>query len=219
MVPEFMYRIPISYIFWPVIVIIYSLLFLFWAMIWRRHYIDVEALSFPMAEMAYFFIAEGTTLESKEKPRLIRNKMLWVGFLIGIIVMLPQFIPDISMKLDICGHQWDPLYTYYDLTKEFTFLPNSKAYFHVQPMYIGLMFLFPLDVTFTMWVWYIAWAWFGMAILTWAGIIPDMHGTASQWFLMYRDANPDIAGKSFFWEGPLLGLGIAALILGRRSIA
>jgi hypothetical protein len=123
----------------------------------RRQWQDHERLPYPIAEVTWTFMAEPE--KGSRFAAIFRNKAFWAGLAIaGLIISwrgLYQygFVPvDFQLSLDLyttedapfAGHPWDQTYA-----PKFLFTPT--IYFSI----IGLTFFLALDVSFSLWFFFI----------------------------------------------------------------
>jgi len=137
-------------------IIPYYLFFAFMATLWRRQWLEIEALPFPHATAASHLI---DSVYEEEKPRFLSNKFLWLGVLIGFIAIFPYWgwmIPGLGIA--------EPEY-YCGLGIDFTGLvlvPLANLNFNFEAFLIGAAFLVPTKTLFSYiitcigvyWVWW-----------------------------------------------------------------
>lgn len=109
----------------------------------RRHWMDLEKLSFPTVYLP---------LEMARDKSFFRNRMLWLGFLIPFVIQtmnglnyLYPSVPKLNLKLQ-------------DMSQYFTTAPwNGMSWTPVAfyPFAIGMAFFLPLDLSFSCWFFYI----------------------------------------------------------------
>ncbi len=110
----------------------------------RKQWIEHEKLSYPIILLPY---------EMSKGKSFYRNKLLWLGFAIGLgldllngLNFLFPFVPGIPIRYDIGG-----LFT----EKPFNAIGSTPL--HLNPYAIGLGFLMPLDLSFSCWMFYLFW--------------------------------------------------------------
>jgi hypothetical protein len=143
----------------------YYLMFAFFATLWRRQWIDIEALPFPHAtaaarliDMAYERVDGGT--------RLFQNVWLWLGLLIGFLAIYPYWawtLPGLGLT---------PPVNYGSLGIDLTpyvILPVSPFNFNVEAFWIGAAFLVPIKTLFSYIVTCIAFYWIWWNMMSWLG--------------------------------------------------
>jgi hypothetical protein len=114
--------------------------------LFRRRWADDEKLPFPMT-IVPLQIAE-------ERHGLSRNKVMWAGFaLVGIFEMLATlhgFFPAVPV-----------IPFYFDIGPWIDQYPPWNAYrwkgIHFWPIFIGLSYLMPLDLSFSLWFFNLVW--------------------------------------------------------------
>jgi len=112
----------------------------------RKQWVEHERLLFPLVELPAE-MAEGSD-DPSPKPRFMRNRMFWIGFLVPLGLVLwnaihyfSPFVPQIP----IGGWGIDKMYRI-QIARDFpSFLVN------VYPPIIGFAFLMNLDILFSFW--------------------------------------------------------------------
>ncbi|MBS7642115.1 hypothetical protein KEJ40_03000, partial [Candidatus Bathyarchaeota archaeon] len=161
----------------------YYLMFAFFATLWRRQWIDIEALPFPHAtaaakliDMAYEKVDGGT--------RLFQNVWLWLGLLIGFLSIYRYWawtLPGLGLT--------PPPYAAggtnmgFDLT-QYVIIPLAPICFNFDTFWIGASFLAPVKTLFSYivtaivfhWVWWPMMSWLGYWEPQGAGNITALHG-------------------------------------------
>jgi len=131
--------------FYSIFAIAYYLTFYFWAAFFRRTWIDIESVPFPMATGAARLIEMASTGSSSSTkvtgvPMFLKNKYLWTGFglmfLLEFQYWLPYFTPLLPKK------PATPI-TWFDLTPIVTAgpLPWSSVCFALDPTYVPFLYL------------------------------------------------------------------------------
>ncbi|MBS7634091.1 hypothetical protein KEJ34_01115 [Candidatus Bathyarchaeota archaeon] len=69
----------------------YYLMYMFFATLWRREWVDVEVLPFPQATAASKLV-DMTFEKVNGSVQIFRNIWLWLGVLIGLVAMYPYWI-------------------------------------------------------------------------------------------------------------------------------
>jgi len=133
---------------WVGFIVVLILVMLCISIIVRKQWIDNEKLAYPIVQLPHEII------RSDGANSIFKNKLLWAGIgLAGGIDLLNGFhhlypvIPDIPVKLHSIGHL-------------FAQKPwNAMGSLHVSfyPFAIGLAFLMPLDLAFSMWFFHLFW--------------------------------------------------------------
>jgi len=165
----------------------FYLSYAFFASLWRRQWVDVEALPFPYATAASRLIDMAYRgREAGSKPLLPRNKYLWLGVLIGFLAILPLWGPAIPslglsklMYPDMIG---------VDLTP-YVIIPNAPLNFHFEAFFIGAAFLVPIRTLFSYivtqlivsYIWPPLMAYLGIWESHSAGAYGTTHGLVSLW--------------------------------------
>lgn len=124
--------------------IIFALFFVFHCMsvLLRKPWTEQEKLSFPIIQLPLEMTSEG----------FFKNRLLWLGFAIagsmdlmnGLHAFFPQ-VPYLHLKLTEVGR--------YFTEKPFNAIGGTLISFY--PFIIGLTFFVPLDLSFSMWFFYL----------------------------------------------------------------
>jgi len=77
-----------AYFFWPLMGIFWSLTSIFFALLWRRQFVEVEHLSFPFTTISLTLIEQATT-KGSEKASLLKKRSLFLALLLGLLYGLP----------------------------------------------------------------------------------------------------------------------------------
>jgi hypothetical protein len=162
----------------------YYLMFAFFATLWRRQWIDIEALPFPHAtaaakliDMAYEKVDGGT--------RLFQNVWLWLGLLIGFLAIYPYWawtLPGLGLTIAM---QY-PGSLGIDLTP-YVIVPCAPLSFNFEAFWIGAAFLVPIKTLFSYILTSILFFWVWWPIMSWLGYWePHSAGTSG---LGYQHSN------------------------------
>jgi len=165
----------------------YYLMYAVMATLWRRQWIDIEALPFPHAMAASRLV--DMTYE-KEEPRFLSNKFLWLGVLIGFLAIFQYWawtIPGLGMARIVqygsIGYDFTPL----------VLIPLANLNFNFEAFWIGAAFLVPAKTLFSYivacvgvyWIWWPAMAYMGLWEAQAAGATGAGHGMITG---IWRDA-------------------------------
>ncbi|MEM3046984.1 MAG: DUF6785 family protein [Candidatus Bathyarchaeia archaeon] len=202
------------------------------AMIMRRRFVEVERMTFPVAQayqqlVAFWQKGEAVEVSSGEKPRYSRTKMTLVGLIIGIITVLPWILrlsfawfPSLYgwEALPWAGHAGLLLLEYAIPALHYA-LPMATLEMSLNPIVVGMGLLLSLDVLFSSWV---SWLIFGVLVpvsLANAGYYPSpgpWGQGARYWIYGHTGVYEAVA---FFDIGLVFfGLSIWPLIFGWRYI-
>ena len=144
---------PVPWQFWLVPVLCWSVFILvFWVCmlclvyIVRQRWVEAERLSFPIIALPL----EATGTGEGGRP-FFRNPVMWAGFglaalynLVNIAHVLSPAVPFLDKHLDLTPHLVNAPYK--------SLAPISLEF---QPELIGFGFLVPLDISFSMWFFYL----------------------------------------------------------------
>ncbi|MBS7641772.1 OPT/YSL family transporter [Candidatus Bathyarchaeota archaeon] len=162
----------------------YYLMFAFFATLWRRQWIDIEALPFPHAtaaakliDMAYEKVDGGT--------RLFQNVWLWLGLLIGFLAIYPYWawtLPGLGLTVSMMY----PGSLGIDLTP-YVIVPCAPMSFNFEAFWIGAAFLVPVKTLFSYIVTSVVFFWVWWPMMSWLGYWePQSAGTSG---LGYQHSN------------------------------
>jgi len=115
-------------------------MFIFGASLFRRQWIDIERLPYPMTEPMSRALTDATTSDSPQGhiTRLLKNKLLWLGTLAGVLLGWMHWLPFFIKGLGKVKY-------FYDATP-LAILPYTPLNFIVEAWAIGLCYFVPLDV-------------------------------------------------------------------------
>jgi len=197
-------------IFWIFFTGVTYSFFAFIGALTRKVFVDIEDLPFPGEVPPAQFIIDSTAPEVYEKggTPLWKNKLLWLGFLVGFFGMIGLWLHYVypASTLEVSR-------TFIDLTP-MALIPWSALVFSLEPWAIGLALLVPLSGLSSMLVWGVILAVILPVIAVAAGWYPPFPtGTyantlAWQGFLM-PGANPE--GWLPYGVQPILWGGLIAL--------
>ena len=213
---------------WVGFIVVLILVMLCISIIVRKQWIDNEKLAYPIVQLPHEII------RSDGADSIFKNKLLWaVICLAGCIDLLNGFhhlypvIPNIPVKLHSIGHL-------------FAQKPwNAMGSLHVSfyPFAIGLAFLMPLDLAFSMWFFHLFWKGqrvFG-SIMGWQSasafpyptqqlggvcigllVFALWAGRSYFWGLIKRISTKNISGEN----DPMVRMAFVGLVLGidRKSV-
>ncbi|MDQ1328136.1 MAG: hypothetical protein QG641_1421 [Candidatus Poribacteria bacterium] len=133
-------------LFWTGFIFVFVFLMICINVIVRKQWVDQEKLAYPIIQVPYELIGQSSSL--------LRNKLLWIGFAVaasldimnGLHSLIPA-VPYIHLKLT-------------DMGRYFTSKPwNAIGWLPISfyPFVIGLAFFIPLDLSFSLWFFYLFW--------------------------------------------------------------
>lgn len=132
--------------FWASFLIVMYFCLMCISIILRRQWMDIERLSFPVAQVPMGLI--------EPSRRVFKSKIFWYGFggatLLSLLNGLHRLYPIVP----------GPTYGKYDLTQFFTERPwnaMDAVYIEFLPFIIGLAFFIPVTLSFSIWFFY--WFW------------------------------------------------------------
>ncbi len=114
--------------------------------VFRKRWVEQERLAYPMIQLPYEMIDRTSSF--------FRSKLMWIGF--GIIVVLDTIngihtiwpvVPGLSLKLVNINQ--------YITAKPWSAIGDISIVFY--PFLMGLAFFIPLDLSFSMWFFFLFW--------------------------------------------------------------
>lgn len=176
---------------WSAVVFLLLLIFLCLTAILRRQWVARERLAYPIVQVPYEITSMSTDL--------FRNKFLWIGFGIAAGIDLLNGLQFFFPSLPFIPVKKYNLGTYFT-QKPWNAIGSMPLRFH--PYLIGLAFLIPLDLSFSVVFFYL--------LRKVQRVMGSMTGVSS------------VPGFPFFGEqgtGALLALVVVILWAGRRHLA
>ena len=143
----------------------YYLMYAFMATLWRRQWLDIEALPFPHATAASRLV--DTVYEKGDRPGFLSNKFLWLGVLIGFLAIFPYW------GWTIPGLGFEMMEEYGSITFDFTplvLVPLAPLSFNFEAFWIGAAFLVPVKTLFSYIVTSIAVHWIWWPLMSYMGL-------------------------------------------------
>jgi len=133
---------------WLFRILPYYLSFVFLAALWRRQWIEIEALPFPYATANASLINMAYERDEKRVPRILTNKFLWSGVIVGFFAILPFWAPTVLPGLGL-SKLVAPDQLGVDLTP-LALIPWAPLNFHFEAFWIGALFLVPTTTLFSL---------------------------------------------------------------------
>ncbi len=147
------------------------LMFIFAATLFRRQYLDVERLSYHLAVPIALSINESTSSEGKYS-KIIGNKMLYFGLLVGVLLNFPTWVGVLWPGLLPGDYLWAFTYDATPLALPgFNYTPMA---FIISGFAVGVALLIPVGILQS---YLVAWAiflWIIPQILVAAGVMSPM---------------------------------------------
>jgi len=194
--------------------------------LFRRQWLEVEDLPFPMATgtVALLEMAES---KGGKRPEIFTNKFLYAGVIVGILGIFPNWGQFLGIGIPA------PLWSFvgFDMTPiTVSSLPYVPMVFAFAPFIIGAMFLVPTAVllsyvVFTFGVWWIMNP-LNVATGWWDPTTPG-YGYGYTWWLARAGVTGVLARWGLFWGGgwgwfgygSIAGLVVWPMITNRRETA
>ena len=189
------------------------------ATILRRDWIEVERVPFAQAMAASEIISMMPLEGSGSIKSKARSKPFWIGVVLGILFNLPIFFtylfpwfPDIyAWRTNTCGHGaiTTPPSPIWDLI--------GITMIDKHPLAVAIMYLAPLQVLFSYWVWYLVYL--GLMQVAYimgyyTGIMEDPTGCCRTWGSVNVRFNEPFKWEAFS-RGGMIGLTVFFLIMKR----
>jgi len=150
------------------------------AIIIRKQWIENEKLSFPIVQLPLEIVKDS---ESSFIPSLFKNKLFWIGcvavFLLHFYNILTFFIPNLE-RIQLTNIYLDFLFTENPWKYMRSF--SISIFFSV----IGFSFLLPVDVSFSLWFFYLLNAKFQYVFANILGFTPTSGGGFNPQFLQFE---------------------------------
>ncbi|HGJ66165.1 TPA: hypothetical protein ENS27_12410 [bacterium] len=160
----------------------------------RKHWIEKERLSYPIIQLP---------LEMIKSPTLsgfFQNKLMWVGFGIAVFISLINGFHFLSPRIPGLQNVYDITYVFSE--KPWSSMATDGIFIAFYPCAVGLAFLMPLDMAFSVWFFYFFW----LAELFIGGIM----GLRSM---------PEFPYPKYQASGACISIGILSLWISRSQLA
>lgn len=136
----------IPVLFWTGFIFVFVFLMICINVIVRKQWVEQEKLAYPIIQVPYELIGQSSSF--------LKNKLLWIGFAVaasldimnGLHSLFPA-VPYIHLKLTDMGR--------YFTSKPWSAIGWLPISFY--PFVIGLAFFIPLDLSFSLWFFYLFW--------------------------------------------------------------
>jgi len=187
-------------------IIPYYLMYMFFATLWRREWVDIEALPFPQATAASKLV-DMTFEKENGSIKLFRNMWLWLGVLLGIVAMYPYWIwtiPGLGISKPEYFASIGVDYTPYVI------IPLANLNFNFELILIAGSILVPVKTLFSFVVTSIAiyWVWLPMMnyLGLWEAHSAGMTGYPPSFNLVWRmsSSGPMMLAWKEEWGPPML---------------
>jgi hypothetical protein len=148
--------------------------YVFLSGIWRRMWIDIEALPYPFATANSAIINMAYEKTEKGTPRIFTNTYLWIGLVVGIILMIPLWGPILLPQLGLqtlTNNFYYPVNSLQLTTQDNNLgLPNTQLDLNLQPWYVAAGMLVPTTTLLSYIVGTLITGYFLAALPVWMGI-------------------------------------------------
>lgn len=112
----------------------------------RRHWIEKERLTYPIIQLPLEMITNDTFL---------KNKLMWIGFSIAAFINIINGFHFLSPKIPGLQNIYDITYLFSE--KPWNAMATDGIFIAFYPCAVGLAFLMPLDMAFSVWFFYFFW--------------------------------------------------------------
>jgi hypothetical protein len=214
-----------SMIYPSLIVIIFGLNIMFVLMLFRRIWLDMEQLDFPIAKLGNQLVDMTQREDEKGSVKLFKSKFFWLGFAIQFIWLLVEIVPNLNLSAEgwnltnvmygsenqLGGMEIIPRYDLSSLG-----LISSPLILMLEPWRIGWTSMLSLEVLTSFLIgWVIFWIILPsppLVMWAWGPTGPPSWGGG------YEGFAPLVAGYTYSggWEGPqvhLMAIGMMISIL------
>jgi len=159
----------------------------------RRHWIERERLAYPIVQLPLEMIS------SRGSSGFFRNKLMWIGFGISVCISLFNGLHFLSPRVPGLQNIYDITYVFSE--KPWNAMAYDGIYIAFYPCAVGLAFLMPLDMAFSVWFFYFFW----LAELLIGGIT-GLRGM------------PEFPYPKYQASGACISIGILSLWISRRQL-
>lgn len=135
---------------WSILVVLIYTAFVFLAALYRKQWVENERLAFPMLQLPLMFCEAPE--EGQRFNSIVRSPLLWISVVLVTIVhtvrgmhQLWPASPDITLQYSLNGVL---------VNKPWSYLSNIG--FNIWWLVIGITFLVPTEVAFSLWFFYLA---------------------------------------------------------------
>ncbi len=159
----------------------------------RRHWIEKERLAYPIIQLP---------LEMVKSPTLsgfFQNKLMWIGFGIAAFISLINGFHFLYPRIPGLQNVYDITYVFSE--KPWNSMASDGIFVAFYPCAVGLAFLMPLDMAFSVWFFYFFW----LTELFIGG-------------LMGLRSMPEFPYPKYQASGACISIGILALWISRRQL-
>jgi hypothetical protein len=160
----------------------------------RRYWIEKERLAYPIIQLPLEMIS------SRGSSGFFRNKLMWIGFGISVCINLFNGFHFLSPKIPGLQNVYDITYVFSE--KPWNAMASDGIFIAFYPCAVGLAFLMPLDMAFSVWFFYFFW----LAELFIGGVT----GLRSI---------PEFPYPKYQASGACISIGILSLWISRRQLA
>jgi len=210
-------------IYWIVLFGCLGLCQMFINIVWRKQFVEVERLPFPYADAATEIMRAGNASGMEKAGRIWKAGPFWWGALVGFLFMLYPVLTALHNLIPWFPAMGDLPEVYnwwiwgYDATS--IIRNNTVLRINLNPLWIALAFLIPLDTLLSAWLWfficYVILPPIQVAIGTYPSFPEQNDGSNYIWANHW-------AGKGFMpgWVmwGVMLGLPLWMLLFNRGYI-
>ena len=115
----------------------------------RRHWIEKERLTYPIIQLPIGMIG------SRGDADFFKSKLLWIGFGIAFFLSLFNGLHFLYPRVPGLRNIYDITYVFSE--KPWNAMASDGIYIAFYPCAVGLAFLMPLDMAFSVWFFYFFW--------------------------------------------------------------
>jgi len=207
--------------FWWILTLMPSLFLVGIVALFRRSWIDIEKVPFPLTMVSYELLKRIPHGEDR-KLKLFSSPFL-IGFIVGVIFQVPvsliqlfPWFPDIfAIRGNCCGFVW--------YVKAGTSLAPiiGLGTANLQPLMAAVAYFIPLSISFNSWFWYLVYMILmqGAYMMGYYTNADTAGGCGRGWCVGYSGLmSPPFNFMSVSEAGGLVGLTIFSLWLSRRYL-
>ncbi|MEK7397036.1 MAG: DUF6785 family protein, partial [Candidatus Poribacteria bacterium] len=179
---------------WSLFLFILTFAMLCINVILRRHWIEKERLAYPIIQLPLEMIANQST------SGFFKSKLMWIGFSIAVCISLFNGLHIIFPRIPGLQNIYDITYVFSE--KPWNAMASDGIYIAFYPCAVGLAFLMPMDMAFSVWFFYFFW----LAEL-FIGGVAGLRGI------------PEFPYPKYQASGACISIGILSLWISRRQLS
>jgi len=211
-------------LFWGLMAACEALAGFFLVMVFRKQWVETEALPFPLASPAVELANMAEQKADDGIVEIFKQKWLWIGFLSAVVLwgfnIIHAFVPSIPRlpidEIDLNPWGGGNVGVNIDLTAA---LKGAMVVLNFNPLLIAAFFFLPPDILLTSWLSMVVFQWILPAAGIALGVYPDLsaQGAWSVWWALGNEWGGAIWYTLGY--GFIMGLALWVLISSRKYIS